>query len=253
MTFKDHFSGHAAEYAQFRPRYPASLFVYLANQAPTRDVAWDCATGNGQAALGLAAHFQRVIATDASAPQIEAAERHERVDYLVAPAEQSGLPPSSVDVVSVAQALHWFDIPAFFAEAKRVLKPRGIIAVWAYTFLTVTPETDQIVDDFYRVTTGPFWPPERDLVERGYRDVSFPFHEIAAPQFEMEAHWRLEQVLGYLRTWSTTKRFIAARGFDPVDELGEELRDVWPDGARSVRWPIHIRVGRAPAWQVTKQ
>lgn len=247
MSFKDHFSGHAAEYAQFRPRYPDKMFRWLAGAAPARSVAWDCATGNGQAAIGLAEHFEHVIATDASAQQIEAAERHERLEYRVAPAEASGLAESSCDVVTVAQALHWFDIPAFFAEVKRVLKPSGLVAVWAYTFLHVAPEVDRIVDRFYRDTTGPYWPPERDIVERGYRDVSFPFEEIDVPQFEVEAEWTCDQLLGYLRTWSATKRFIAARGFDPVDRVGEDLQRVWSDGARVVRWPIHMRVGRAPA------
>ena len=247
MNFKDHFSGHAGEYAEFRPHYPATLFAYFASESPERRLAWDCATGNGQAALGLAAHFERVIATDASPQQIEAAQQHERVEYRVAPAEQSGLSSSSCNAVTVAQALHWFDIPAFFAEAKRVLKPNGIIAVWTYTFLTVAPEVDRIVERFYRETTGPYWPPERELVERGYRDVAFPFEEIRAPSFDIEARWRPEQLLGYLRTWSATKRFIAARHFDPVDQLAEELQRVWHDGARLVRWPIHLRVGRAPA------
>lgn len=247
MNFKDHFSGHAAEYAQFRPRYGDDLFGWLATETPARDLAWDCGTGNGQAAIGLAAYFERVIATDASAQQIEVAERHQRIDYRVAPAEESGPDGSSCDIVTVAQALHWFDIPKFFAYAKRVLKPRGIIAVWAYTFLTVAPEVDRIVDRYYRETTGRYWPPERDLVERGYRDVAFPFEEISAPQFEVAAEWSRDQLLGYLRTWSATKRFIAARRFDPVDGLADELAAIWRNGTRVVRWPIHMRVGRAPA------
>ena len=245
MTFKDHFSGHAGEYAQFRPHYPDALFAYLASEAPSRSLAWDCATGNGQAAIGLAAQFDRVIATDASAQQIQAAEHHDRVEYRVALAEQSGLPASSLDLVTVAQALHWFDIPSFFTEARRVLKPNGIIAVWAYTFVTVAPEVDAIVERFYRETTGPFWPPERALVESGYRDIEFPFAELEPGKFELAVVWQPDQLLGYLRTWSATKRFIAARGFDPLESLGEELKDVWSDGARVVQWPLHLRIGRA--------
>jgi SAM-dependent methyltransferase len=245
MSFKDHFSGHAAEYAQFRPRYPEALFAYLAKEAPSRALAWDCATGNGQAAASLAAHFERVIATDASAQQIESAERHERVDYRVALAEQSGLTASSVDLVTVAQALHWFDIPRFFAEAQRVLKPRGIVAVWAYTFLSVRPDVDLIIERFYRETTGPFWPPERELVDSGYRDIEFPFEELKPPKFEIETTWTRSQLAGYLRTWSATKRFLAARGFDPVDEVDDELKHLWPEGSRVVRWPLHLRIGKA--------
>ena len=246
MRFQDHFSGHAAEYAQFRPRYPDELFRYLASIAPARKLAWDCATGNGQAALALAEHFERVIATDASAQQIENANPHERVLYEVGPAERSGLPSHSVDVLTVAQALHWFDIPAFFAEAERVLKLEGIIAIWAYNLLTVSPDVDALVNEFYRDTTGPFWPPERAIVEAGYSAINFPFEEVTAPQCEVQAHWTLDQLLGYLRTWSATQKFIAARGFDPVVSLGEQLRERWggDDEGQVVRWPLNLRIGK---------
>lgn len=246
MSFKDHFSGHAADYARFRPIYPAELFAYLATLTPARDLAWDCATGNGQAAVALAPHFARVIATDASSTQIESAQQHDGVDYRVAPAENSGIETASVDLVTSAQALHWFDIPAFFAEARRVLKPDGAIAIWAYNLLHVGPEIDALVQKFYTEATGPFWPPERDIVEAGYRGIAFPFEEIAPPSFEMETRWTLDHLLGYLRTWSATQRFIAARGFDPVDSLGEALRGHWgnPDTTRLVRWPLMIRLGK---------
>ncbi|HMJ06437.1 MAG TPA: class I SAM-dependent methyltransferase [Chthoniobacterales bacterium] len=246
MSFKDHFSGHAAEYARFRPVYPAALFAYLASLAPEHNRAWDCATGNGQAARGLAHHFQLVTATDASAEQIAKAEPHERVEYRIAPAEKSGLDASSIDLVTVAQALHWFDITAFLGEVQRVLKPRGIVAVWAYNLLTICPPVDRLVQEFYAETTGPYWPPERALVESGYSALAFPFEELAPPAFEMEAHWRLEQLLGYLRTWSATQKFVAARGFDPVDALGERMRESWGERGeeRLVRWPLTLRVGR---------
>jgi SAM-dependent methyltransferase len=249
MTFKDHFSGHATAYAQFRPRYPDELIRYLSSITARRSIAWDCATGNGQAAVALAAHFDRVIATDASAQQIENAEPHERVRYTVAPAEASGLDAESVDLITVAQALHWFDIPAFFAEARRVLTPGGIVAVWAYNLLSVSPEIDELVNEFYRDTTGPFWPPERAIIESRYSGIAFPFEEITAPAFEMHAEWTLDQLLGYLRTWSATQRFIAARGFDPVDSLGPRLREIWglADDRRLVRWPLTVRVDRCPA------
>lgn len=249
MKFKDHFSGHAEQYAQFRPRYPESLFSYLALLAPARELACDCATGNGQAAVGLGAHFERVVATDASPQQIERAEPHPRVEYRVAPAENSGLPADSADLVTVAQALHWFDIPAFFAEARRVLRLGGVIAVWAYNLLGITPEVDALVNRFYLETTAPFWPPERVIVESGYRDLEFPFAKITPPQFEMSARWNLEQLLGYLRTWSATQKFIRARGFDPVGTLGAELCYVWQPAAaaRVVRWPLSLLVGRKTA------
>lgn len=248
MSFKDHFSGHASDYARYRPHYPAEMFTALASLAPTGELAWDCATGNGQAAVALAAHFARVIATDASAPQIENAEPNERVEYRVAPAESSGLETGTVDLISVAQALHWFDIPAFLREAERALKPNGLLAISAYNLLTVAPEVDALVNQFYFETTGPFWPPERDIVEAGYRTIAFPFPELELPPFQMRSEWKLGQLLGYLRTWSATKNFIAAHGYDPVDSLGEELRPLWggEDEVREVRWPMALRVFRKP-------
>ena len=246
MSFKDHFSGHAADYARFRPGYPAALFLYLASLAPEHKRAWDCATGNGQAARGLANHFRYVVATDASAEQIKNAEEHERVEYRVAAAEKSGLDAGSIDLVTVAQALHWFDIPAFFREVQRVLKPNGIVAVWAYNLLSVSPPIDRLIMEFYEETTGPFWPPERTIVESGYREVEFPFAELTPPSFELETRWTLHQVLGYLRTWSATQKFVAARGFDPVILLGQEIAPFWKDAdePRMIHWPLSLRVGR---------
>jgi SAM-dependent methyltransferase len=245
LKFKDHFSGHACAYAQFRPRYPDALFQYLASLAPARERAWDCATGNGQAAVSLARHFTEVIATDASAQQIAAAEPHERVVYRCASPEQSELDDESVDLVTVAQALHWFDLQAFFAEAKRVLKPSGIIALWSYNLLSVLPKVDALVNEYYHVTLQSFWPAERALVEAGYGAIDLPFAEIVAPRFDMEAEWTVEQLIGYLRTWSGTQKFIAARGFDPVESLGDKLRKLWCD-EQLVRWPLSVRIGRRP-------
>ena len=246
MQFKDLFSGHASDYARFRPRYPSELFAYLADIAPERECAWDCATGNGQAAVALAKLFQHVIATDASEKQIVNGEPHNRVVYRVATAEQSGLRNASVDLVTVAQALHWFDREAFFAEAKRVLKPNGVLAVWTYNLFKVSPEIDRLIGTFYRETVGPYWDFERRLVETGYRTIEFPFAELPSPDFGMEAEWSLDDVLGYLRTWSATKSFIAARGFDPVLDLSAKLRSVWgKSSTKKVAWPLSVRVGRS--------
>lgn len=223
------------------------MFEFLARLAPEHELAWDCATGSGQAALPLADHFTHVIASDASAQQVANAEPHPRVEYRVAPAEQSGLESHSVDLVTVAQALHWFDVDAFNAEARRVLKPGGIIAVSCYTFLSVAPEIDAIVNRFYLETVGPYWPPERTIIENGYRDLPFPFAPIPAPPFRIEVHWSLEQLTGYLRTWSATQKFIAAHGYDPVDSTEYALRNVWgeADAQRMVVWPLLLRVGRS--------
>ena len=245
-TFKDHFSGHAADYARFRPNYPPKLFDYLASISPEHELAWDCATGNGQAAAGLADHFARVIATDASARQIESAQPHPRIGYSVAPAEASGIDPDSVDLVLVAQALHWFDMDRFFAEAKRVSKENGILAVSTYTLVSVNPEIDAILSKFYYETTGPYWPPERELVETNFEKISFPFPELPSRQFEIRQEWNLAQLTGYLRTWSATKKFIAACGFDPVDSVLQELGSVWHDRdqTRYVTWPLKLRTFR---------
>lgn len=247
-NFKDHFSGVAAHYADFRPTYPAELFAWLANQTPGNDLAWDCATGSGQAAIGLAQHFGHVIATDASTSQIAAAEAHSAIEYRVAPAEDSGLPDGSVDLVTVAQALHWFDLDRFYTEARRVLKPGGMLAVWTYGIHTSNDDAiDRIMRRFYAETVGPYWPPERALVESGYRTLPFPFMEFAAPAFAMRADWMLSQLLGYFRSWSATSRFATDRGFDPVSALETELLPLWgsPASVRSISWPLSIRIGRA--------
>jgi SAM-dependent methyltransferase len=254
-TFKDHFSGHAADYAKFRPNYPPELFDYLASISPERELAWDCATGNGQAAVGLAEHFVRVTATDASAQQIESAQPHPRISYRVAPAEASGIDSDSVDLILVAQALHWFDMDRFFTEAKRVLREKGKLAVSNYLHLRINPEIDAIVSRFYREITGPYWPPERDLVETNFESIHFPFLELPSHQFEMRQQWNLAQLTGYLRTWSATKKFIAACGFDPVDSLMQELGNVWHDRehARQVTWPLKLRTFRVQSGHEEKE
>lgn len=246
MSFKDRFSGHASDYSRYRPTYPRALFVYLSELAPTKRRAWDCGTGNGQAALGLAEFFGEIIATDASAQQIESATRHQRVTYAVAPDVRSGLADHSIDLVTIAQALHWFDHPAFFAEAQRVLTANGIIAAWCYDLLRVSPKLDPLIDHFYWTTVGPYWDSERKLLESGYRTIDFPFAELSPPAFVMEADWSLGELLGYLRTWSAVKKFQAARGFDPVSELAEAVAPEWgePEQKRTVRWPLQMRVGR---------
>ena len=247
MTFKDHFSKQAADYAKFRPRYPAELFKYLGGIAPSRTLAWDCATGNGQAAVGLASVFHYVVATDASEKQITNAQSHTRVDYRVAPAEDSGIDSALVDLIMVAQALHWFDLGRFYTEARRVLKPNGILAASAYNLLTIEPAIDEIVNHYYYEVVGPFWPSERKLVEQ-FADLPFPFREIEPPKFEMTAQWSLERFLGYLQTWSSTQRFIAAKGSDPVKQVIDELRAAWgyPRQIRDVTWPLTVRLGRKP-------
>jgi SAM-dependent methyltransferase len=247
--FKDHFSRVSTAYADFRPRYPAALFDWLAAVSPAHDLAWDCACGSGQASADLAARFDRVVATDASAAQLAGATAHPRIDYRAAPAEASGLADRSVDLITVAQALHWFDRPRFYAEARRVLKPGGVLAVWTYGVQTLADKrVNAHVQHFYREVVGPYWPPERALVEAGYRTIDFPFDELAAPAFEMSADWPLDRLLGYFRSWSATGRYVAENGDDPVDALASRLAPLWgnPDSPRTVAWPLAIRAGRIP-------
>lgn len=246
MSFKDHFSGHADDYTRYRPTYPAALFAWLAQQAPAHALAWDCATGNGQAALGLVAHFDAVVATDASANQITSATAHPRVRYAVAPAEDSGIAAHSVDLITVGQALHWFDFPAFYAEAARVLKPGGVLAAWSYGLMQVSPAVDAAVWRLYEPIVGPCWPPERRYVEEQYRTLPFPLNEIAAPAFAMEAEWTLAQLTGYLGTWSAVQRYRQERGADPLALIADELAAAWgeAEALRHVRWPLFMRVGR---------
>jgi SAM-dependent methyltransferase len=248
--FRDHFSGVAEGYARFRPGYPAALFAWLADRAPGKRLAWDCATGSGQAALGLAEHFAHVVATDASAEQVDRARPQPRVDFRVAPAERSGLDDHSADLVTVAQALHWFDIPAFFREARRVLCPGGLLAAWCYGN-PVLPDAalDRVLVHFYDDVLGAYWPPERRLILEEYAFIPFPFREVAAPRLGMEEDLTLDGLAGYLRTWSATSRYVRAHGVDPVAGLVERLRGGWGDPAatRRVRWPLAVRAGYAEA------
>jgi SAM-dependent methyltransferase len=243
--FQDHFSGHASEYARYRPRYPDALFEWLAAQAPMHNLAWDVGTGSGQAALGLARHFARVIATDAAEAQLRNAVPHERVVYMTMPAERATFADKSIDLVTIAQAIHWFAFDRFYREVRRVLKPGGVIAAWTYGENSVTPEVDAVVQRYYSKTVGAYWPPERELVEARYQTIPFPFDELQAPPLRMREHWRLEDMLGYLGTWSATKRYAQAHGEDPIEQVREPLKRAWgTEEVRVVEWEFFVRAGR---------
>jgi SAM-dependent methyltransferase len=246
MAFADHFSGRAAEYAVHRPTYPPGFIAYLAGLSRTRQLAWDVGTGNGQAAVLLAEHFARVVATDASADQIANATQHPRVSYGVAVEDASGLGDASADLVTVAQALHWFDRGRFYTEARRVLRPDGAIAVWCYGRLVVEGVAGPVVERFYVERVMPYWPRERHHVETLFREIDFPFKEVPVEGWAMSASLSRHGLLGYVGTWSAV---VQARrdGIDLVLELGDALNGVWPEDPsdqRLVRWPIGLRVGR---------
>lgn len=244
--FKDHFSGHAAHYAAARPGYPAELFDWLLSITDPLQLAWDVGCGNGQAAIGLAERLIAVQATDPSAEQIAAARAHPGVRYRVEPAERSSLPDASVDLITIAQALHWFDHPRFFAEAQRVLRPGGVIAAWSYGLCRVSAHVDRVFAHLYEEVLGPYWPPERRLVETGYRELAFPFEPIQPPALEMRCDWTLPQYLAYLASWSASHRHLKATGDDAVAQAADSFSKAWGDSSRirSVRWPLGMRVGR---------
>ena len=244
MSSKDHFSKQAADYAKFRPRYPHEMFEYLGSLAPRRQLAWDCGTGNGQAAVGLTTVFDRVSATDASEKQIANAQSHERIEYRVTRAEKSDIESASIDLIMVAQALHWFDLDRFYDEVRRVLKKNSVLAASAYNLLHVKPAIDELINRYYYEVVGPFWPPERVLIEK-FEELPLPFSEIQTPSFEMIAQWNPEHLLGYLRSWSATQRFIAANKHDPLEAIADDLRAAWgdPGQMRKVVWPLILRVG----------
>lgn len=245
--FEDHFSRQSRSYAASRPEYPEALFRYLAGVAPAHGRAWDCATGSGQAAGALAAHFREVIATDASTQQLAQAPHRTRIVYRVASAEDSGIETGSVDLVTVAQAVHWFDRERFYREVMRVLKPDGVVAVWSYNLLRISPELDRVIGNLYTDIVGGYWPAQRRLVEDGYRSLAFPFRELTPPSFEMLARWSLQRLLDYLASWSAVQRYKDAHGADPVAQVAARLRAAWGDAAdRTVRWPLSLRVGIRP-------
>jgi len=238
--FKDHFSDRSADYARYRPEYPGALFDFIAQAAPRRNTAVDAATGSGQLALGLAGAFTRVIAIDASAEQIANAPEYPGVEYRTARAEATGLPGGSVDALTVGQALHWFDIEAFGAEAERLLAGGGLLVCVSYGLCEVVPEVDAAVRTLYADVLDSHWPPERALVESGYADVRLPGLDVPAPEFAMLLHWRVDDMLGYLRTWSAAKRYRQAEGHDAVVLVEERLRGAWGSGPRPVRWPLTV-------------
>jgi SAM-dependent methyltransferase len=220
------------------------LFDYLASLCRQKDRAWDVGTGNGQAASMLAEHFAEVVASDASENQIRVAIAHPHIRYLVAPAENTPLVAATVDLITVAQALHWFVAADFFKEVRRVAAPGGVIAAWAYNIFRIQPDIDQVTDHYYRNVVGPFWPPERKVIEDDYRTIEFPFAEIASPGFDMTAEWNVDEAIGYFSTWSSTQRYREAKREDPIPSLQQELAAVWGPEKREVRWPLALRVGR---------
>lgn len=240
------FATEAAEYAHLRPTYPDDLFGFISTVVASREVAWDCATGNGQAATHLARRFGRVIATDESAEMISQAAPEPNIEYRVAEAEDSGLGDQTVDLVTVAAAIHWFDLERFYPEVRRVVKPGGAIAAWAY----YTPVFDDVVDDIVRrlvqEVLGEYWDERLHYVVDEFHDLPFPFEPIEAPPFRTDMRWNMEDLLGYFETWSASVKYREANGVRPTGLIEGELARAWGDPAqkKDLHFPLYMRLGR---------
>jgi SAM-dependent methyltransferase len=243
--FKDHFSQSAAGYAAYRPTYPIELVNFLADISPGNDLAWDCGCGSGQLSTLLVERFIQVYATDASAKQIENAVQHPQVHYACTPAEGSALGDHIADLIVVAQAAHWFDLPAFYREVHRVGRPGSAIALVSYGIVKVDEALDPVIGRFYWDVLGPYWPPERKIVEEGYRSLDFPFSELQAPGMAMAVSWTLADFIGYVNTWSSVAAMRRALGSEQLEQFGQELAEAWgpAEQKHTIRWPLSLRAG----------
>ena len=247
MSFPDHFSSVAADYAAYRPQYPASLFDWLTSVCQRREVAWDCACGSGQASRPLAPYFGLVVGTDASPTQLAEAAAHEKTRFVVATSEQAPLADGSVDLITVARALHWFVGEAFFAEVRRVVRSGGVFAAWTYGMPHIVSEdVERRVHEFIDGPLGPYWPPEVQMVLDGYASIDLPFQELETPAFELNLEWPLGKFLGFVSTWSAVARYLEERGEDPVPILEAELGALWgsEEDVLPVSYRLDLRAGR---------
>ena len=245
-NFKDLFSGHSADYAKFRPTYPKELFQYLSSLTKEHEQAWDCGTGNGQAAIELAAYYKKVIAIDPSEKQLQSATKNPKIEYSVASASSAPqIENHSIDLITVAQAFHWFNQEEFYKEATRVAKPSAVLAFWCYSLAQISPEVDEVVLQLYEPILGPYWEKERRLVDENYKNVRAPFQEIQTPKFSMKIEWSFEHLIGYLNTWSALQKYIKENQKNPIELVYEDLQKAWgPRTTRKVHWDLGLRVSR---------
>ena len=242
-AFKDLFSVQAKDYAKYRPTYPAGLYTYLASLTTPKKIVWDVGTGNGQAAIELAKDFEQVNATDPSEKQISEAQARPNISYHIEAAETPSLTKASVNLITVAQAFHWFDHARFAEACKAVAAPGAHLAVWTYAKATVEPELDQVIDRLYTGILDRYWEKERRLVEQGYKTIQMPFKEIHTPAFNLEAEWSLEQLLGYFKTWSAMQSYLKKNDSGPIQKSFEDISSAWGSvPTRKVSWPLSLRV-----------
>lgn len=240
----DRFSGHANLYAQYRIDYPDELYTFILSFTSHQQTAWDCATGNGQVASALADRFDRVEATDISETQLLLATKKPNIQYQTSRAEQTPFADQTFDLITVAQALHWFDVKAFHDEVRRVGKPGAVIAEWGYGLVQLGASLDAILLDFYRNRIGPYWDPQRKHIDNAYATLPFPFADVQQADFTAHRSWSLDRFLNYLRTWSAVRQYILENEEDPVVGLGEELKPLWGDDERTIQFPVFLRIGR---------
>lgn len=241
---KDNFSKQADVYAKYRPTYPPELFDFILKHIPGKEAAWDCATGNGQTAKMLAPHFQKVLATDISQRQLDNAYQAGNIIYSVQAAEKTDFPDHSIDLVTVSQALHWFDFEKFYSEVKRVGRPGSYIAAWMYSLLKISPAIDMVIEEYHFETLAGYWDKERKYVDKNYTTIPFPFEEIKTPDFSIEYHWSLEGLEGYFNTWSALQKYISVNDRSPVPGLIQQIRPYWKEERMKIIFPIHLRMGR---------
>ncbi|MBC7875088.1 MAG: class I SAM-dependent methyltransferase [Ferruginibacter sp.] len=241
---KDNFSKQAALYATYRPGYPTELFEFILQVTRGRSAAWDCATGNGQTAKELARYFERVVATDISQQQLDNAEQAVNIFYSLQPAEQTNFPDNSFDLITISQALHWLRFDDFYREVRRVAKNEAWIAAWMYGLIRISPEADQLISDHHFQVLGKYWDSERKYVDDNYTTIPFPFEEIKCPEFRMQYEWTIEELEGYLNTWSALQKFIVVNGFNPVDKLISAIKGLSPNKKLGISFPLRLRMGR---------
>lgn len=245
MEFQDHFSRQAEAYLKGRPTYPEELFEYLAGLSPSKNLCWDCATGNGQAAISLAGHFKKVIATDGSEKQIANAIKRENIEYRVGTAEESGLETRSVDLITAATAAHWFKHELFYAEAQRVAVPNGVLAVWTYSEAKISAELDELMEWFMYDFLYDYWPDGRWYVRQKYETLPFPFDVIKSPDFCCRMTWNKQQWLNYVRSWSSYNNYVAKHNSDPIEVLLPKLNTLWYNNeTKPVTWQLHLKCAR---------
>lgn len=239
----DLFSSNSQQYAEFRPTYPQALYDFIYSHVRAFEVAWDSGTGNGQAARVLSDKFKKVLATDISREQLGQAYKAASISYSLA-GEKTEFASGSIDLITVAQAIHWFDFEEFYREVNRVAKPDAILAVWGYGLLRINPDIDLLVTNFYKNTVGPYWNKQRRLIDESYKSIPFPFNEIKAPKFEISLTWSIDQLEGYLATWSAVQKFIEANEINPVSALMSQITPLWKNQRKTVQFPLFLRLGR---------